>query len=185
MVDRLPPEAMTRTGSQPATRRMRSKKWQAFSTSVPPEFRLNRFQSPTFRRKGNRCSRMVSILTPPVAEAASRKRWATGGQLATFRHHPVRRRIGGSQDGKPGRVGRIGEEGLFTKHRQRADPGDLFQPREMLVVGAGNQEALDLGNRQKLVNRSPCVRPERWPRRMRASPHRVRIWLRPTPGLEG
>jgi hypothetical protein len=83
-----------------------------------------------------------------------------GGQLATFRHHPDRRRIGGSQGGKPGRVGRIGEEGLFTKHRQRADPGDLFQPREMLVVGAGNQEALDLVNRQKLVNRSPCARPD-------------------------
>jgi hypothetical protein len=38
------PEAMTRTGLEFAINVIRSKKWQHFSTNVPPEFLLNRFQ---------------------------------------------------------------------------------------------------------------------------------------------
>ena len=45
----------------------RSKKWQHFSTRVPPVFRLNRFQSPTLARKGKRCSRTATMRTRPTA----------------------------------------------------------------------------------------------------------------------
>mmetsp|Transcript_28684 Transcript_28684/g.98724 ORF Transcript_28684/g.98724 Transcript_28684/m.98724 type:complete len:232 (-) Transcript_28684:57-752(-) len=44
---------------------MRSKKWQAFSTRVPPVNLLNLFQCPTFCRNGKRCSRTVTILVDP------------------------------------------------------------------------------------------------------------------------
>ena len=75
-----PPLAITRIGRAPTARFMRSKKWQHFSTSVPPVFVLNRFQFPTFTRKGNRCSRMASIrrspITPPRISARKRD---TGG----------------------------------------------------------------------------------------------------------
>ena len=74
-----PPEAMMRTGSDFRICRIRSKKWHHFSTKVPPVLRLNRFQSPTFSRNGNRCSRIVSIRMPPVALAASDRKAATGG----------------------------------------------------------------------------------------------------------
>ncbi len=58
---------------------MRSKKWQHFSTSVPPVRRLNRFQAPTLPRNGNRCSRSVSMRMPPVTRGALSMKVATGG----------------------------------------------------------------------------------------------------------
>ena len=60
--------------------RIRSKKWQHFSTSVPPDFSFSRFQSPTFSRNGKRCSRIVSILMPPVTSPACFTNSATGGR---------------------------------------------------------------------------------------------------------
>ncbi len=48
---------------------MRSKKWHAFSTSVPPVLRLKRFQSPTFTRNGKRCSRIATMWTLPAVPA--------------------------------------------------------------------------------------------------------------------
>ena len=59
---------------------MRSKKWQHFSTRVPPVLRLKRFQSPTFWRNGNRCSRMATMRgVPTVPPCTASMRRATGG----------------------------------------------------------------------------------------------------------
>ena len=60
------PEAITRTGRLGIATRIKSKKWQHFSTRVPPVFALKRFQWPTLSRNGNRCSRIESIRTRPV-----------------------------------------------------------------------------------------------------------------------
>ena len=57
----MAPEQKTRSASAPVISRIRSKKWQHFSTIVPPVLRLKRFQSPIFLRNGNRCSRIDSI----------------------------------------------------------------------------------------------------------------------------
>mmetsp|Transcript_4925 Transcript_4925/g.12983 ORF Transcript_4925/g.12983 Transcript_4925/m.12983 type:complete len:237 (-) Transcript_4925:528-1238(-) len=71
-----PPVAMTRVGSLCKMRRIKSKKWQHFSTSVPPVRALKRFQLPTLRRKGKRCSRIESMrrspTTPPDASLTRR-----------------------------------------------------------------------------------------------------------------
>ncbi len=59
---------------------MRSKKWQHFSTRVPPELALKRFQSPTLTKNGKRCSRMATMRTVPnVPDAAVAANRATGG----------------------------------------------------------------------------------------------------------
>ena len=57
---------MTRRGRESATRFIKSKKWQHFSTRVPPVLRLNRFQLPTFTKNGKRCSRIAIIFTSPI-----------------------------------------------------------------------------------------------------------------------
>lgn len=88
----IAPDAITRTGFAPANSLIKSKKWQHFSTRVPPVLTLNRFQlltyynndcisvkdqlqqqenrtwgciSYTLTKKGNRCSRIATILTCP------------------------------------------------------------------------------------------------------------------------
>ena len=58
-------------GSDFVINRIRSKKWQHFSTKVPPELVLNLFQSPTLHRNGKRCSRIVNILIPPVTASTA------------------------------------------------------------------------------------------------------------------
>ena len=59
---------------------IRSKKWQHFSTRVPPVFLLKRFQSLTFTRNGKRCSRIATILMlPAVPDLASSTATAIGG----------------------------------------------------------------------------------------------------------
>ena len=58
---------------------MRSKKWQHFSTSVPPVLRLKRFQSPTLGRNGKRCSRIASMRSRPTAPRAPPRRAARPG----------------------------------------------------------------------------------------------------------
>mmetsp|Transcript_46847 Transcript_46847/g.109389 ORF Transcript_46847/g.109389 Transcript_46847/m.109389 type:complete len:339 (+) Transcript_46847:771-1787(+) len=61
-------------------RRMRSKKWQAFSTRVPPVLRLKRFQLSTLTRKGKRCSRIDRTLgSPSFRESDSSIRRRMGG----------------------------------------------------------------------------------------------------------
>ena len=74
-----PALAITRIGSAQRSRRIKSKKWQHFSTKVPPEFSLNRFQLLIFGRKGNLCSQIVSIFIPPVRSTALSMSLATGG----------------------------------------------------------------------------------------------------------
>mmetsp|Transcript_87636 Transcript_87636/g.203857 ORF Transcript_87636/g.203857 Transcript_87636/m.203857 type:complete len:343 (+) Transcript_87636:906-1934(+) len=76
-------------------RRMRSKKWQAFSTSVPPVKRLKRFQLSTFFRNGKRCSRMDTTLTSPCSpESVSPIKCAIGG---IHRYSmPVMKTLGGA-----------------------------------------------------------------------------------------
>ena len=74
------PDAITRTGRLAVAWIMRSKKWQHFSTRVPPVFLLNRFQLLTLTRNGKRCSRMATIFTSPVVPAAisAINRWRGG-----------------------------------------------------------------------------------------------------------
>ena len=67
----MAPEQKTRTGSARMIRRMRSKKWQHFSTMVPPVLAAKRFQSPTLGRKGKRCSRIDSIRSRPASPACT------------------------------------------------------------------------------------------------------------------
>ena len=63
---------------------MRSKKWQHFSTSVPPVLRLKRFQSPTFFRNGNRCSRTNTMCSVPERALVD-----LAQELRDRRHVPV------------------------------------------------------------------------------------------------
>ena len=70
-----PPDAKTRMGSSCMISRIRSKKWQHFSTIVPPVFLLNRFQFPTLFRNGNRCSRIeTDTISPVVVESCARRK---------------------------------------------------------------------------------------------------------------
>lgn len=99
----MAPEAIIRTGFAPANSLIKSKKWQHFSTRVPPVLELNRFQLLTYykhkvneiygendckswvanftlTRKGNRCSRIATILTcPRVPPFTISINFATGG----------------------------------------------------------------------------------------------------------
>ena len=82
----MAPLQYTRTGSAFTMWRIRSKKWQHFSTMVPPLLMEKRFQSPTFTRKGKRCSRMDSICRLPTLPAWM---WLTNSETGGMKRYSI------------------------------------------------------------------------------------------------
>ena len=80
----MAPEQNTLTGSARRMWRIRSKKWQHFSTIVPPVLRLKRFQSATLTRKGKRCSRIVSMTARPTSPAWTRSTKRVAGGMKRY-----------------------------------------------------------------------------------------------------
>ena len=135
---------------------MRSKKWQHFSTSVPPVLRLKRFQWSTLSRNGKRCSRMDSIrsrpISPPATSVINRLIGEHEHVVLTQDWHPAGHSSFASRH--PGKAPfetvsmPYGDQTLWPDHCVQGSEGAAFHPglewtKAELVIRKGFRSAID------------------------------------------